>query len=80
MTIEVIRDDPPVVGRCRAEDCRREIEWVRTPKGQRMPVDHPLQVASEETLLDGTVVTRVHTDHVHWATCPAAASFHRKRR
>lgn len=78
--IEIIRDRPPSRARCRAKECRREIEWVLTPKGAKLPVDAPLHVAMETQRLDGTPVLFIDNATVHWASCPARARFSRKQR
>lgn len=78
--IQIIRDRPPALARCRASECRRQIEWVLTPKDKKLPVDVPLQVAMETQTLDGKVLTYIDTANVHWASCPARAKFSRKQR
>ena len=78
LLIDVIRSTPPTLGRCRAAACKREIEWVQTVKGKRLPVDHPLRVVREFARLDGTLLTVIDTARVHWATCGDADQFRRK--
>lgn len=52
--------------------CGRQIEWIRTEAGKRMPVDpEPLTVI----LPDGRLVSGYRP---HWVTCPQAAQFRRK--
>ena len=78
--LEIIRHNPPELGRCRAAACRRPIEWVKTPKGANLPVDVPLHVAMETPLLDGGTVLFIDNATVHWASCPERAQFSRKQR
>jgi len=78
--IEIIRDKPPALARCRAAECRRQIEWVLTPKGKKLPIDAPLRIAMQTATLDGQPLTFVDTDTVHWASCPAAWKFSRKQK
>lgn len=72
--------------------CRAEIEWIRTKTGKMMPVDpEPVFVATggKQTFVtdEGDIITgsisEEKTDEVafvpHWATCPAADSFRRRR-
>jgi hypothetical protein len=78
--IQVIRDNPPGIARCRASDCRRQIEWVLTTNGKKLPVDHPMQIVMETQTLDGVTLTYINTDSVHWGSCPTRAQFSRKQR
>jgi hypothetical protein len=75
MLIEILRSALPQLGRCRG--CEAPIEWAETPKGHRMPVDHPLRVVRTYARLDGTVVTVIESASTHWASCPQSAAFHR---
>lgn len=78
--IEVARHAPPEITRCRAESCRRPIEWVRVLKsGRRMPVDSPLR-AIESFERDGTTITVIDPEVSHFVTCTASASFRRRGR
>ena len=79
--IEVIRSTPPDLGRCRAPECKRAIEWVRTAiTDKRMPVDHPLVVERVHVTATGTHITVIDRAHSHFATCPAADTFRNKGR
>ena len=79
-TIEVIRSQPPELGRCTASTCRKPIEWVVTLKGKRMPVDHPLLVERVHERADKTLVTVIDSGVSHFATCPDAGRFRRPRK
>ncbi len=79
--IQIIRDRPPALARCRAAECKRQIEWVLTAhKGKRLPVDAPLRIAMETPTLDGGAQTFIDSSAVHWKTCPAAAQFSQKQK
>lgn len=78
--IGVIRHRPPELGRCRADTCRREVEWVTTEKGRRMPIDHPLRVLRTHERLDGQLVVIVDAAQSHFATCPEAPRFSKRTR
>jgi hypothetical protein len=74
----VIRERPPAIARCRG--CQAPIEWTTTsPGGRRMPVDHPLIVLTSFELLDGRMVVRIDAGQSHFATCPDAQSFQRRK-
>ncbi|MDI6872127.1 MAG: hypothetical protein QME79_12445 [Bacillota bacterium] len=54
--------------------CGKQIEWIETPAGRRMPVDPGRVVVVTD---EGQVVTgRL----PHWASCPARDQFKRKER
>lgn len=79
ITIDVIRDCPPSVGRCKS--CDRRIEWVTTTARQRkMPVDAPMLIERVVAELTGGR-TRVTIDaaHSHFVTCPDADRFRRRK-
>lgn len=77
-TLDVIRATPPDIGRCRAKDCGRLIEWVRVAAtGKILPVNHPLIVTDARERLDGVLLTTIEASRTHWVTCPAAASVKR---
>lgn len=77
-TIEIIRTTPPSFGSCRA--CYRSIEWVRTLAGRLMPVDRPLLPIRLHERQDGTMLTVIESRQSHFATCPAADRFRKKKR
>jgi hypothetical protein len=79
IVIPVIRHYPPELAVCRAPSCRRSIEWVTTEGGKRMPVDSPLLVERVAELLDGRLLSFIRTDRSHFATCPAAANFRKRK-
>lgn len=72
------------MGRCKS--CGAEIEWVRTTKGNNMPLD-PIPVAGGniEMLINGRAqVVEPDEDKIrsvsHFATCPEAQSHRRRKR
>lgn len=81
------------MARCRG--CGAEIDWIRTRAGKNMPVDpEPVFVAVDdgsdvfvsdegEVIHGRTVPANDGTAEVafvpHWATCPEAGQFRRKR-
>lgn len=60
--------------RCRAESCRAEIFWIETPAGKKLPIDCGPKA-------DGVTPTETRAGRgvPHWATCPAADSFRRRK-
>jgi hypothetical protein len=69
--LTVIRATPPEYGKCREPTCARPIEWVRTTTGKSVPVDLPLVIDRLYERHDGSFVTVIHDDAVHWRTCKA---------
>lgn len=74
----------------RCKGCGRPIKWVKTPKGKSMPLDpDPVKMVMvrmvEKKDLKGNVVSVVETGFSidaympHWATCPKADKFKRKK-
>jgi hypothetical protein len=66
------------IGRCRS--CGTPVEWATTAAGKRMPFDPP--VVRLPTLVDeaGSLVQVDMRQTVsHFATCPQAATWRRKR-
>ena len=79
-TIEVIRSSPPDLGVCKHPQCRRRIEWVRTiARDKRMPLDSPVIVLDQHEREAGGFVSVIDTRTSHFATCPAAVAFRRRR-
>jgi len=75
--------------------CRRPIKWIRTSAGFLTPVDpepvcimtglgQSLFYSDDGRVLQGCAVSSAESDDVgfvpHWATCPNAADFKRKRK
>lgn len=70
---------------CRS--CEAPIEWATTEAGKSMPLDRDPVLDGEWTFIGGK--TRKATDEdrqlrrplykAHWATCPDAASFKRRK-
>jgi len=80
MLIEVVRARPPELAKCKGKGCTKTIEWVRTvPAGRLMPLTHPVLVEQVFERRDGTIVTVVDASASHFATCPAASTFRKKR-
>ena len=67
--VGVIRTSPPSYGVCRAKDCRKNLEWVTTLKGKKIPLSLPVKIERVYERNDGTMVTVVDFGNVHWATC-----------
>lgn len=79
----------------RCKGCGAEIDWIKTRAGKNMPVDpEPVFVAVDdgsdvfvtdegEVIHGRTVPTNDGSAEVafvsHWATCPVAGQFRRKR-
>lgn len=59
------------ITRCRAQDCRRRIVWLKTAAGKRMPVEADT-VEPEDELFDPA------RHESHFATFPAAGQFRRR--
>lgn len=76
-SIEVIRARPPAIGVCRG--CGQRIEWVTTIKGHRMPIDVPVVPLDVTEHANGATITRVESGASHFATCPAADTFRKRR-
>ena len=63
-------------GQCAA--CRAPIEWFQTPKGHTMPFSKKKQVVvGQFSMYERTAETKYEP---HWASCPAAHQFRRKKR
>jgi hypothetical protein len=67
--IAVIRSTPPAYGVCRAETCRKNVEWVTTLKGKKVPLTLPVLIQRVYERTDGTFVSVVDFSAVHWSTC-----------
>jgi hypothetical protein len=67
--INVIRATPPAYGVCRAEACRKNIEWVTTLKGKKVPLTLPFSVKRVFEKTDGVLISVVDFSDVHWSTC-----------
>ena len=59
------------MGRAARVTCKRPIEWVTTTTGKKLPVDLPLSIDRVYERQDGTFVTVIDGDAVHWNTCAA---------
>jgi len=78
--LEILRESPPALARCKAQQCQKTIEWVRSVKtGRKLPVDAPLVVDAEYERLDGSRVILIDSAAAHFRSCPSAASFRRAR-
>ena len=67
--LTVIRASPPAYGVCREATCKRNIEWVTTTTGKKLPVDLPLEINRVYERNDGTFVTVIRDSAVHWNRC-----------
>lgn len=56
--------------------CKQEIEWVKMPSGKRMPVDKKPTIV---VVVEDGQGRAVEGYQPHWATCPNADEFRRKR-
>jgi hypothetical protein len=75
--IEVTRGWTPELGQCRG--CGRAIEWVWTTAGKRMPVDAPLVAERVHERPGAAPITVIDSARSHFATCPNAHDFRRRR-
>jgi hypothetical protein len=62
------------ISKCKA--CEADIVWMKTAKGNNIPVDAE---TVEEDLLGTPVVFDPDTMTSHFATCPSADKFRRKK-
>jgi hypothetical protein len=69
---------------CRS--CTAPITWVYTQGGQRTPLDEQPEPAGEWVLIGRTTVRKAQPDDdpklrfvSHWATCPDASKWRRRR-
>jgi len=67
--VNVIRSIPPSYGVCRAQACRKNIEWVTTLKGKKVPLTLPVTIKRVFEKTDGVLVSVVDFADIHWSTC-----------
>ena len=67
----------------RCKGCGAEIRWIKTAAGKNMPLDfQPVRFyVNMKNLVDDEDRWEVINGHqAHWATCPNATEFKRKKR
>lgn len=81
MAEQLIRlyEDSRAPGHCRG--CEAPLVWYDTVNGKKMPMnERSVPVKSENEPGTGRVIAFFLASDSHWATCPDAAKFGRKRR
>jgi hypothetical protein len=75
----IVYEDTRGSGRCRA--CDASIIWVETVAGKRMPLDPPWRPIHTGSQVQGRALVEIDTavTTTHFATCPHADRFRRKR-